>query len=375
MTTLTAALACTIERQALQKALARLAGVVERRNTIPILANVLLRTEAGKLILSATDLDVAATTDAGAQADIHASTTVSAQTLADIVRRLPDGDIKLEVQPDGQQMVIRSGRSRFTINILPAADFPEMSFPAATHRFTLPSSELANLIASTSFAICDDEQRFYHLNGIYLHAIDGKLVAVATDGHRLSRAQRALPEGAAGMPGIILPRKTADTFRKRLDDSESVTIELGEGKIRATFGGTVVTSKLIDGTFPDYVRVIPQGNDKKARLVRRDLEAAADRVASVTGERGRAVKLAFQTNLGLTLTCRNAENGSAEETVDADWETEPFEIGFNARYLHDVCSVLPGEKVELALADPGSPALFSCEGHDDLLIVLMPMRV
>jgi DNA polymerase-3 subunit beta len=367
----------TIERAALQKALARLAGVVERRNTIPILANLLLHAEGNRLRLTATNLDIEAVTECPAETGLEPSaTTVPALMLTDIVRRLAADQVEMAVDADGRQMTIRGGRARFTINILPASDWPAMAAGDLPCRFTLAAEDFGRMLSRTAFAMSSDETRYY-LQGVYLHrAIAGpaELVAVATDGHRLSKAVMALPAGAEAMPGVIIPQKTVETIRKRCEDGGDVTVELSPQKIRVSSGGTVILSKLIDGTFPDYLRVIPQNNDKRAGLVRAALEAAAQRVAAVTGERGKAVKLAFADGAGLTLTCRNADAGEAEETIDAEWASGPFEIGFNARYLADLCGVLPAEQVDLTMADPGSPALFSIAGDPSLLIVLMPMR-
>ena len=288
----------TVERAALLKALGHVHRVVERRNTIPILSNVLLRGEDGSLRLKATDLDIEVTETIPADISEAGSTTVPAYMIYDIVRKLPDGaQVSLEMTGDTGQMQIRSGRSRFMLQALPESDFPDLAAGELPHRFTLSATDLKRLIEKTQFAISTEETRYY-LNGIYLHTIDvagtTMLRAVATDGHRLARVELPAPTGSDGMPGVIIPRKAVAEIVKLVEDgSESVVIELSPAKVRLTFDGVILTSKLIDGTFPDYQRVIPVGNDKMLTVERGDFAKAVDRVSTISSERGRAVKLAL----------------------------------------------------------------------------------
>ncbi|HEY9056429.1 MAG TPA: DNA polymerase III subunit beta [Aurantimonas sp.] len=370
-----------IERSNLLKSLSHVHRVVERRNTIPILSNVLLRTEDGALRLKATDLDLEITESVAATGEQEGATTVPAHLLYDIVRKLPDGaEVKLSTNADGNQMTVSSGRSNFRLQCLPESDFPDITAGALSHAFTIKAAELSRLIDRTHFAISTEETRYY-LNGIFLHTIEAdgelKLRAVATDGHRLARAEMPAPAGSEGMPGIIIPRKTVGELQKLLsdgDDDAAIEVELSDAKIRATIGPVVLTSKLIDGTFPDYQRVIPQNNDKALTLDRQSFSAAVDRVSTISSERGRAVKLAVSDSQ-LTLTVNSPDSGTATEELAVGYDSDDIEIGFNARYLLDIAAQLSGDEAVFMLADPGSPTLIKDGGDDATLYVLMPMRV
>lgn len=369
----------TVERAALLKALGHVHRVVERRNTIPILSNVLLRAQDGSLRLKATDLDIEVTETIPADITDAGSTTVPAYMIYDIVRKLPDGaQVSLEMSGDTGQMQIRSGRSRFMLQALPESDFPDLAAGDLPHSFTLPAADLKRLIEKTQFAISTEETRYY-LNGIYLHTLDvggaTMLRAVATDGHRLARVEMPAPIGSEGMPGVIVPRKAVAEIVKLVEDgSENVVIELSSAKIRLTFDGVILTSKLIDGTFPDYQRVIPSGNDKLLTVERGDFAKAVDRVSTISSERGRAVKLALNDGR-LTLTVTNPDSGSATEEIEVDYDSSPIDIGFNARYLLDITSQLDGDTALFKLADPGSPTIVQDREGAPALYVLMPMRV
>src|SRR5919199_1556915 len=369
----------TVERAALLKSLGHVHRVVERRNTIPILANVLLRAADGGLRLKATDLDIEVTETIPADVAQGGATTVPAHVIYDIVRKLPEGaQVSLETAGDGGQMQIRSGRSRFTLQALPESDFPDLAAGDMGHRFGLPSADLKRLVEKTQFAISTEETRYY-LNGIFFHTIEAEnatvLRAVATDGHRLARLEMPAPPGAEGMPGIIVPRKAVAEIQKLVEDGdEDVSVELSASKIRLMFNGVVLTSKLIDGTFPDYQRVIPSGNDKRLTVERGDFAKAVDRVSTISSERGRAVKLALNEGR-MTLSVNNPDSGSATEELEVDYEASPLDIGFNARYLLDITAQLEGDTAVFKLADPGSPTVVQdCDGAS-ALYVLMPMRV
>jgi DNA polymerase III subunit beta len=369
----------TLERSNLLKSLAHVHRVVERRNTIPILSNVLIRTDGGVLKLKATDLDLEAQETVVAMVERPGATTVPAHMFYDIIRKLPEGaQVSLETTADGATLAIASGRSKFALQMLPESDFPDITVGEMSHRFTLKARDLKTLIDRTQFAISNEEIRYY-LNGIFLHTVDTangpRFRAVATDGHRLARADVAAPSGSEGMPGVIVPRKTVGEIQRLLEDPEAdAAVELSEAKIRVTLGDVVLTSKLIDGTFPDYGRVIPQGNDKELKVDRAEFADAVDRVSTISSERGRAVKLAL-TEGKMVLTVVNPDSGSATEEVIVEYDDEPLEIGFNARYLLDITGQLTTETAVFRLADPGSPTLIQDADDSETLYVLMPMRV
>jgi DNA polymerase-3 subunit beta len=373
------AMKVTVERAELLKSLGHVHRVVERRNTIPILANVLVRGEKSALHLKATDLDLEVIEQVAAEVAPAGSTTVPAHMFYEIVRKLPEGSqVVLESSSDRAVLAIRAGRSRFTLQTLPESDFPDLAAGDMTHKFTLGAADLKRLIDKTQFAISTEETRYY-LNGIYLHSAgSGKsntLRAVATDGHRLAQADLPMPAGASGMPGVIVPRKTVTEVQRLIEDSSAeVAIALSSAKIRFSIGDVVLTSKLIDGTFPDYQRVIPSGNDKVLSVDKKDFEAAVDRVSTVSSERGRAVKLSL-TSGKLILSVTNPDSGSATEEIEVEYDSDPLDIGFNSRYLLDIANQLDGEVAVLRLADPGSPTLIQDKDAKGALYVLMPMRV
>ena len=368
----------TIERAALLKALGRVQSVVERRNTIPILSNVRIEAGDGHLGLNATDMDLDVVDQVTASVETPGATTAPALTLYEIVRKLPDGsEIEFESSEDGQ-LAIRSGRSRFTLSCLPTDEFPVMSGGDLPHTFSLPAAEIRGLIDRTRFAISTEETRYY-LNGIYLHAAERNgtpvLRAVATDGHRLASVEGPLPKGAEGMPGIIVPRKTVSELHRLIEDTvDDVAVELSETKIRFTFDSVILTSKLIDGTFPDYERVIPSGNDKELIVACKPFAEAVDRVSAISSEKSRAVKLALSPGM-LVLSASSPDQGSATEEIEVDYAGEAMEIGFNSRYLLDITAQIEGDNARFTLADAASPTILSEIEDASALYVLMPMRV
>jgi DNA polymerase-3 subunit beta len=369
----------TIERAALLRALGHVQSVVERRNTIPILSNVLLRADRGRLALSATDMDLEIVETVAAQVTQDGAMTAPAHTLYDIVRKLREGaQIELEASGDKGVMMLRSGRSTFTLACLPPEDYPLMAGGELPHGFPLAATELKTLIDRTRFAISTEETRYY-LNGIFLHATKSSdtpvLRAVATDGHRLARVEMMQPEGAAGMPGVIVPRKTVTELRKLIDETDQeIGVALSDTKIRFTFGDAVLTSKLIDGTFPDYDRVIPTANDKILEVSCKEFAEAVDRVSTISTEKSRAVKLSLDRGT-LTLSATSPENGTATEEIEVRYNATPIEIGFNSRYLLDITDQIAGEGAVFEMADAASPTIVHDRTGTSALYVLMPMRV
>jgi DNA polymerase-3 subunit beta len=373
------AMRVTIERSALLKSLNHVQSVVERRNTIPILSNVLVNAAAGAVRLTATDLDIEVIDEVPADVAQAGATTVPAHMIYDIIRKLPDGaQVEIEQGPDEGRLAVLSGRSRFSLQALPPSDFPDLAAGEFSHTFALPAADLKFLIDKARFAISTEETRYY-LNGIYLHHVAAggtpRLRAVATDGHRLAQVEVEAPQGSAGMPGIIVPRKTVLELVKLIEDTEaSVDVSLSTSKIRFLAASLTLTSKLIDGTFPDYERVIPKHNDKQLEVDIRLFTNAVDRVSTVSSEKGRAVKLNIAADK-VVLSVNNPESGSAEEELAASYSSEPLDIGFNSRYLLDIASQFKGESARFEFADAGSPTIVRDTADERALYVLMPMRV
>mgnify|MGYP004707707761 FL=1 len=369
------------ERATLLKALAHIQSVAEKRNTIPILANVLIQANGQQLSLKATDMEIEVVEQVPATIMREGSSTAPAAVLYEIVRKLPDGvAVELDQADSDGPLHLRAGRYTTRLNVLPVDDFPSMGTGEFPHTFQVQSSVLRALIDRTRFAISTEETRYY-LNGIYLHVTDvdgeAKLRAVATDGHRLARMETDMPEGAAQMPGVIIPRKTINELRKLVDEApEEVAVALSETRIQFTAGPITLTSKLIDGTFPEYERVIPRGNTRVLRVGKKEFSNAVARVAAISQERSRPVKLALEPGL-LTLSASSAEQGVAKEELDdstVSYDSEALEIGFQARYLNDITDQVENE-AEFIFADGASPTIVRDVSTPSALYVLMPMRV
>ena len=367
----------TIERADLLRSLGHVQSVVERRTTIPILSNVRLDAGDGRLAVTATDLDIAVVETVAAEATQDGATTAPAHMLYDIVRKLPEGaQVDAETSDDGGHLVLRSGQAVFSLPCQPAEEFPVMAEGEFSHRFVLPAASLRRLIDKARFAISTEETRYY-LNGIYLHAPDGEAVlrAAATDGHRLSRIDVPLPDGAAGMPGVIVPRKTVGEMRKLIDEYDGdVDVSLSESKVHFAFDQVVLTSKLIDGTFPDYSRVIPADNDKLMEIDGKTFAEVVDRVSTISTEKTRSVKLSLSKGQ-LVVSANSPDSATANEELAVDYDSEALEIGFNSRYLLDVAGQVDGERILFAMADSASPTVVRDSGDADALYVLMPMRL
>ncbi len=370
----------TIERSGLLNALSHVQNVVERRNTIPILSNVLLQAANGELRLTATDLDIEATDAADAKVTREGAVTAPAGTLFDVIRKLPAGaDVQIETDGAQQRLSIRAGRSHFELPTLPAADFQTMAAGEGATQFSMDAVDFARLIDKTKFAISTEEARYY-LNGVYLHAAktdDGKMVlrTVATDGHRLALAEVKAPKGSEKLAGVIIPRKAVNEARRLVDGlDDKIDFEIGPSKIVVRAGRAVLTSKLIDGTFPDYARVIPKSNTKKMTIDNKAFEAAVDRVSTVSAERSRSVKLSL-TEGRLVLAVSQSETGAGNEELEADYASTPMEIGFNAKYLLDIAGQIEAPEAEFMFNDPASPALVLDPADHSARYVLMPLRV
>ena len=369
-----------IERDTLLKAVSKAQSVVERRNTIPILGNVLIEADGDQVQLRATDLDIEVVDKVPAQVDKPGATTVLAAILHDIVRKLPDGAlVTLTNDASAGRLTVEAGRSRFSLATLPKEDFPVLASSEYESNFTASSAVLRRLFDKSKFAISTEETRYY-LNGVYMHVVDGLdpgkvLRCVATDGHRLARIDADLPDGAADMPGVIVPRKTVGELLNLLEDDEmDIAVSVSETKIRFATPNTTLTSKVIDGTFPDYTRVIPTRNTRKLEVEAGEFARAVDRVATVSSERSRAVKLQLDADK-LVLSVNAPDSGEAEEELAVAYDDERLEIGFNARYLHEIALQVDRENAVFMFDSAGDPVLMR-EGNDQSAVyVVMPMRV
>ncbi|MBL8639683.1 MAG: DNA polymerase III subunit beta [Alphaproteobacteria bacterium] len=370
----------TIDRVALLRALAHVQSVVERRSTIPVLSNVKMKAENGTLILSTTDMDIEMTEAIAVDVEKNGECTAPAFTLYDIIRKLPDSSkVTIDLDPTEKSITVRSGRSDFRLSCLPVSDFPQFGGTDYPISFGIRAADLRALIDRTKFAMSTEETRYY-LNGIYLHSTQNEgldvLRAVSTDGHRLARFEMPLPEGAKDMPGIIIPRKMVVELGKLLEEAaDEIKISLSPNKISVAFDHIILTSKLIDGTFPDYARVIPQGNDKIIEVDPKLFSSAIDRVSTISDGKSRAVKITLNGKI-MTLSATSADAGSAKEEIEVRSEMPNFEVGFNARYLLDITSQVDSEGgCRLSLSDPSAPTIIEDTSDPSALYVLMPLRV
>lgn len=363
----------TIDRSELLKKLGHVQSVVERRNTIPILSNVLLDATGSKLVMVATDLDIQISDSAEALIEAPGTITVSAQMLFDIVKKLPDGSqVRLEL--DQAKLKVVAGRSRFQIPTIPSDDFPKMSKGNMEHDFSITTEALQKAFERTRFAMSTEESRYY-LNGIYIHVSDGKLLAVATDGHRLAKNMVDTGDAAVtGMPDVIIPRKTVGELIKILSEYEGeVEIGVSKGKVSFDIGDLHLLSKTVDGTFPDYTRVIPQNNNVIVKVNVDSLDEAVERVTVVSSEKTRAVKMDVSSET-VKVSVTSVETGNANDEVPCT-NTGEIEIGFNSKYLSEMLKHIDSEVVEFRFDTSGSPVLVIDEKRPNDVGVLMPMRV
>lgn len=369
-------LSFNVSRAALLPALGLGKSAVAKRSTIPILLNMLLEVADGRLRVVGTDLAAELSTSIEVSHAGSGAFTLPAGTLHDAVRKLPDG-AEVTITVDRLNAVVAAGRSRFTIPVLPAGDYPRLDAKSLPHAFSLPTTTLRALLDTVSFAVSTEETRYY-LNGILLEAYQGALNGVATDGHRLSRL--AVPELIAhDMPKIIVPRQTLPLLASLCEEKGDVQISLSETKIRFETAGRVLVSNLVDGTYPDYRRVIPTGNANAFAVDRADLAAALERVTTMGSTKGTAVRATFDKEGTLRLFARNPDLGEAEDEIACDClDGETVEVSFSGRYALDMLAAAACETITFHLADAGAPLLVkptAGDGADTALFVLMPMRV
>ncbi len=368
----------SIERGTLLKAVGNAQSVVERKMTAQILGNLLIVAEDNMISFRATDLDVDLIDRVDARVEQAGSTTVRAQTLNEIVRKLPDG-AQVRLTDDGVKgrMTIEAGRSQFDLMTLPSGDFPIMASSDFAANFAIPANALKRLFGKTRNAVSTEETRYY-LNGVYMHvaeANDGKILrCVATDGHRLARIDAALPEGAEEMPGVIVPRKAIAELSKLLEGNDTdIAVSVSETKVRFATPEITLTSKVIDGTFPDYVRVIPTGNNRTMEVDAAELTKAVDRVATVSLETSRVVKMTIDSDT-LLLSVNDPESGTAEEELAVAYGDEKLEIGFNSKYLLELCGQMERENAVFLFNTSSDPAIMRESDDSGALYVVMPMR-
>lgn len=366
----------------LVKALSHIHGIVEVRHTLPILSNIIISANDNILSLSSTNLDIFCSDNISAEINKSGITSVSASTFYEIVKRLPNGsDIQITLSDEDSTLVLKCGRSKFNLTTISPEDFPKISTDDLSVKFVLSVTELKRMIDKTKFAISNEETRYY-LNGVFLHQTQKDSIdilrAVATDGHRLAQYDIPLPQGAKEMNGIIIPKKMIQELRRVLDDaSGDINIELNENKIKFSFNDMKIISKVIDGTFPDYTKVIPQSNDKTLTINNNELKKSIERVSAVAINeevKSKAIKLFIESNK-MILNVDSSSRGSAVEEIDLDYDKDKVEIGFNSRYLIDICNEIDGDKITLKLLDSTSPAIILDESDENLFFVLMPMRI
>ena len=366
----------------LLKALSHIHGIVEVRHTLPILSNIILEAKDDKLILSSTNLDIYCSDKIKAEVLQSGEVSVSAVTFFEIIKRLPSGSEVLMIMEEGENEIrLTCGRSKFNLSTLKTDDFPIISDSDLSTNFVLSADELIRIIDKTKFAVSNEETRYY-LNGIFLHKAERNSIqflrAVATDGHRLAQYDIPLPQGAEDITGIIIPKKTIYELRKVLDDANGdVSVSLNENKIKFSFNDLKVVSKVIDGTFPDYTKVIPQNNDKNFKTNNSDLKNAIDRVSAVAANeesKSKAIKFCIENN-SLSLSVESQSKGSANEMIDVNYSGDKVDIGFNSKYIIDICNEVDGDEISISLSDSISPAIILDKSDENLFFVLMPMRI
>lgn len=369
----------TAGKKTFLRCLAHVQSVVEKRGTIPILANVKVEALPGEVRLTATDMDIALTESFEASVEIEGSLTVPAHTLYEIIRKMPDDTpISCSTERNGAGLSITGNKCAFSLPVLPSEEFPMISAGETRSSFTLPPAELIQLIEKTQFAMSTEQTRFY-LNGVYFHYEErdegGVLITVATDGHRLAKAEIPAPEGCAYMPAIIVPRKTITEIRKIVEEyTDPITINLSEDKITFIFADGTLISKLIDGNFPEYRQALPQSEQSTMQVYKEALSKAIERVSIVAADKTRAVSMHVSRG-SMILRAKSDTNSVAEETLEVSYDGEDIEMVFNHRFISEVLSTIDGDTVLFHLSDPREAVLLSdpvCEG---VLYVIMPMRM
>ena len=365
----------TIEKTTLFKSLSHVQSIVEKKSTLPILSHILMEAKDENLILSATDMDISIKEKIKCNIIEEGSTTVSAHTLYDIIRKISDSSEIEIISNNGKLLSLRAGKSKFSLGCLPKEDFPIIEIGDLESKLFIESPTLLKLIDKTRFAVSNEETRYF-LNGIYFHINkSNQLSIVATDGHRLAKFDLNLKDKADDIPGVIIPKKTVNELHKLLIDfNDSIKIKLNSNKIVFFIGESILISKLIDGNFPDYKRVIPKDNNNFLKVNRQEFSLAVDRVSTITSDKSPVIKLKLLKNI-MNLSSVNSENGTATEDIETEYSGTEIEIGFNSKYILEMINNLEDEDITLNFKDSSSPVIAKEESNQDLVYVLMPMRV
>ena len=367
-----------IEKNNLFRSLSHVQSIVEKKNTLPILSNILIEAKENSLILSATDMDISITDKLNCNIIEEGSTTVSAHTLYDIIRKLPDSSEIEIISNDGKIISLRSGKSKFSLGCLPKEDFPIIEVEDLENEISIDSQEFLKLINKTRFAVSNEETRYF-LNGIYFHKQkedDTDLLSiVATDGHRLAKFDLDFVNNKLEFPGVIIPKKTVNELYKLLTEYEgSIKLNLDSNKIVFFIGDSILISKLIDGNFPDYSKVIPKDNKNVLIINRQEFSLAVDRVSTITNDKSPVIKFKLLNNI-MNMTSINNENGTATEDIVTNYSGDNIEIGFNSKYILELINNLEDENIILHFKDSSSPVTATEASNPKLIYVLMPMRV
>lgn len=365
-----------LEKNHLMKALSHCQGVVERRNTVPILAHVLLETQGDHLKITATDLEIAFIETLPAHVKSHGSATVSAHLLFDVVRKLPEGSqIELKLTEAGDFLHLQSGRSTYNFSCLSPLDFPMMTMENLPSTFKIHAAEFSRLIDKTRFSMSTEETRYY-LNGIFFHKThDGFLRAVATDGLRLARAQVELPPETPDLPEVIISRKTIHEIRKLIDEvPEEVTLSLSENQVRFVVGSSVLISRLIEGKFPDYEKVVPLHNDNVLEVAVKEFAESIDRISIMSTDKLRPVKIRVEGTV-MVISAHSMDTGNAVEEIEVKYEGTPVDFGFNTRFILDITQQISSDSLQLLIGDESQAIIAQDSADPSAIYVLMPMRV
>ena len=367
-----------VTKPIIYKTLSHLQSIVNKKNTLPILSNILIEAEQNSLTLSSTDMDISIKETINCNVIESGSTTLNAQIMFDIIKKLPDASEIEFISNDGKILTIRSQVSKFSLSCLPKDEFPIIETVSSGKKITVKSKTIFDLINKTKFAISNEETRYF-LNGLYFNIFSKEdssaLTFVGTDGHRLATSSAITDFVSTEIPGVIIPKKTINELSKLLsEDSQDIEIDISSNKIIFYIDNLILISKLIDGNFPDYTRVIPKNNNNHLIINRLNLLSAVDRVSTISNEKSPSIKFRLYNNL-VNLSTINNENSTATEDIECKYEGKEIEIGFNSKYIMDILDNLVGDEIKISFNDNSTPIIAQEQSDQDIIYVLMPMRV